>query len=49
MNQDMVDIIIAISDMLYVRQNAPKTLEKRAKIAIAFQKKSAYNVGQTSI
>lgn len=43
MAQYMVDINISYFDILYIRQNVLKTLEKRAKIAIAFRKISAYN------
>ena len=47
--QDMVDINSVFCDMLYVRQNALKSYEKRAKIAIAIPKKSAYNGVRMSI
>ncbi len=39
----MVDINRTLFDMLYIRQNALKSREKRAKIAIAIPEKSAYN------
>ena len=49
MAQHMVDINIPCFDILYIRQNVLKTLEKRTKIAIAFRKNSAYNGVQMSI
>lgn len=49
MAQYMVDINSPCFDILYIRQNAVKTLEKRAKIAIAFRENSAYNVVWMSI